>query len=387
MAFNRSFPLDLNKPPVAAELSWAQVHAFRLGRHHLLARAPRKDLSRVAGDIAGAQAQLMSAAELQIGVRANCSVQDVRAALWKQKSMVKTWVMRGTLHLIPAEDLPLYTAAMSTRWIRINKAWLKLIHLSEPEILKLVGEIGAALGSTPVTREEIIKAVGQGHSPRVLEALRSGWGGMLKPAARNGLLCFGPSRGQSVTFVRPEKWLGSWRAVDPDTALIEVARRYLRAYGPALKQDFARWWGNWPGVATAAWAGLESELVPVSVEGARTQMLTSDLESLGRTQTTGSVQLLPLFDPYLLGHVNRDHLYEAIHRARVSRTSGWISAVVLVDGRVAGTWSHIAAKQTLRVTVEPFKRLTAKTLTEVRRRAESLAETLSLEKVEVRVAG
>jgi hypothetical protein len=192
------------------------------------------------GDIAGAQAQLMSAAELQIGVRADCSVQDVRAALWKQKSMVKTWVMRGTLHLIPAEDLPLYTAAMSTRWIRINKAWLTLIHLSEPEILKLVGEIGAALGSTPVTREEIIKAVGKGHSPRVLESLRSGWGGMLKPAARNGLLCFGPSRGQSVTFVRPEKWLGSWRTVDPDAALIEVARRYLRAYGPALKQDFAR---------------------------------------------------------------------------------------------------------------------------------------------------
>jgi hypothetical protein len=85
--------------------------------------------------------------------------------------------------------------------------------------------------------------------------------------------------------------------------------------------------------------------------------------------------------------VNRDHLYEAIHRARVSRTSGWISAVVLVDGRVAGTWSHIAAKQTLRVTVEPFERLTAKTLTEVRRRAESLAETLSLEKAEVRLAG
>ena len=372
---------------MAAELSWAQVHAFRLGRHHLLSRAPKSHLTRVVGDIAGAQAQLMSAAELQIGVRADCSVQDVRAALWKHKSLVKTWVMRGTLHLIPAEDLPLYTAAMSTRWIRINKAWLKLIHLSEPEILKLVGEIGAALGSTPVTREEIITAVGKGHSPRVLEALRSGWGGMLKPAARNGLLCFGPSRGQSVTFVRPEKWLGSWSPVDPDAALVEVARRYLRAYGPALKHDFARWWGNWPGVGTAAWAGLEPELVPVSIEGTRTQMLARDLEALAKVKTGGSVQLLPLFDPYLLGHVNRDHLYAAIHRSRVSRTSGWISAVVLVDGRVAGTWSHTAAKQTLRITVQPFQRLAAMTLAEVRRRAESLAATLSLEKAEVEVAG
>lgn len=161
-----------------------QVNAFRLERHHLVARAAKKDLARVVGDIGGAQAQLMSAAELQIGVRADCAVDDVRAALWKHKSLVKTWLMRGTLHLIRADDLPLYTAAMSTRWIRINKAWLKLIQLSEPEILKLVTEIGAALDSTPVTREEIITAVGKGRSARVHEALRSGWGGMLKPAAR-----------------------------------------------------------------------------------------------------------------------------------------------------------------------------------------------------------
>ena len=67
------------------------------------------------GDINGVQAQLMSAAELQVGVRADCAVTDVRTALWKDKSLVKTWLMRGTLHLIPAADLPLYAAAMSTR--------------------------------------------------------------------------------------------------------------------------------------------------------------------------------------------------------------------------------------------------------------------------------
>ena len=328
----------------------------------------------------------MSAAELQIGVRADGSVQDVRAALWKHKSLVKTWLMRGTLHLIPAEDLPLYAAAMGTRWIRVNKSWLKLIHLSEPELMKLVAEIGDELDGTPRTREEIVKAVGKGHSGRVLEVLRSGWGGMLKPAARNGLLCFGPSRGQSVTFVRPERWLGSWRKVDPDAALIEVARRYMRAFAPAGKLDFARWWGNWPGVGTAAWAGLESELVPISIEGTRAQMLAGDLDIIAKTPATPSIQLLPLFDPYLLGHVNRDHLYAAIHRSRVSRTAGWISAVVLVDGRVAGTWSHVAVRQVLRISVEPFWDLKSKTLVEVCRRAESLAETLGLATAEVTIA-
>jgi hypothetical protein len=210
---------------------------------------------------------------------------------------------------------------------------------------------------------------------------------MLKPAARTGLLCFGPSRGQSVTFVRPEKWLGSWRKIDPEHALTEVARRYLRAYGPAQKQDFARWWGNWPGVGTAAWAGLESELVPVSIEGTRAQMLARDLDSVAKSPSGASIQLLPLFDPYLMGHMNRDHLYEAIYRARVSRTAGWISAVVLVDGRVAGTWTQTAAKQTLSIKIEPFKRLSTKTVSEVLRRAASLAETLGLAKAEIRVAG
>ena len=90
-----------------------------------------------------------------------------------------------------------------------------------------------------------------------------------------------------------------------------------------------------------------------------------------------------MFDPYLLGHMNRDHLYKAVHRPRVSRISGWISAVVLVDGRVAGTWTHVAAKQVMRITVEQFWELKPKTVTEVRRKAEVLADTLGLANAEV----
>jgi hypothetical protein len=216
--------------------------------------------------------------------------------------------------------------------------------------------------------------------------MKSGWGGILKPVARRGLLCFGPSRGQSVTFVRPEQWLGAWRKVDPDEALVEVARRYLRAYGPATSGDFARWWGNWPGAGKAAWAGLVADLAHVSVEGQPADVLAGDLEVISRRPPAGSVQMLPPFDPYLMGHLSRDHLFEAIHSAKVSRTAGWISAVVLVDGRVAATWSHVIAKGTLRIIVEPLERLTSKTGAEVRRRAESLVETLGLARAEVTIA-
>jgi hypothetical protein len=373
------------KPPVAVELSWPEVHALRLRRHHLTGRAPKKDLAQVVGEIGGVQAQLMSAAELQIGVRVDCTVEDVRKALWKEKSLVKTWLMRGTLHLVPSKDLPIYTAAMRMLRIRNINAWLKFTQLTEPELIELFGAIGDALDGRAMTREELIAAVGRGRSEGVRNVLKSGWGSMLKPVARNGLLCFGPSRGQSVTFVRPEQWLGSWHEFDSDRALVEVARRYVRAYGPATKDDFARWWGAWPGVGKAAWAGLVDELVPVSIEGRRADMLAGDLRQISKVAEGPSVQLLPAFDPYLMGYANRDHLFEATYRARVSRTSGWISAVVLIAGRVAATWSYTVVKQTLRIAVEPLGRLSPKARPEIRVRAEELAATLGLAKVEVAV--
>ena len=328
----------------------------------------------------------MSAAELQIGVRVQCTVKDVRTALWKDKSLVKTWLMRGTLHLVPSKDLPIYTAAMGRFRLRNLNAWLKFTQLTEPELTGLFTAIGEALDGRTMTREELITAVGRGRSERVQNVLKSGWGGMLKPVARNGLLCFGPSRGQSVTFARPQQWLGSWRDLDPIEALAEVARRYLRAYGPATKQDFARWWGAWTGVGRDAWAALADELVPVSIEGRHAEMLAGDLRRISRSPGSLTLQLLPAFDPYLMGHADRDHLFDAAHRARVSRVAGWISAVVLIDGRVAATWTHTVAKQTLRIAVEPFRPLPAKARPLIRARAEEIAATLGLARVDLSVA-
>ncbi len=372
------------KPSVAANLTWPQVHAFRVERHHLARRAPKRDLAEVAGDIGGAQAQIMSAAEMQLAVRVECSVEDVRTALWKDKTLVKTWLMRGTLHLIPAEDLPLYSAAMRTTWVKPRKSWLKFFHMTEAELNDFADAIGRVLSDQPMTREEVLAVAGEGQSKRVRQWLRSGWGGLLKPVARRGLLCFGPSRGPSVTFVRPQKWLGWWREVDADTALVEVARRYLRAYGPATKSDFARWWApSWAGAANAAWSGLATELVSVSVEGARADMLGRDLDALLKMKVKPSVQLLPTFDPFLMGHASRDHLFERVHAPRVSRTAGWISAVVLADGRVEGTWTHDRSNRTLRVTVEPFRALSSRVKSEIELRADSIAQALGLSKAEV----
>ena len=346
-------------------------------------RAPEKDLARVVGEIGGAQAQLMSAAELQIAARVKTTVADVRQALWKEKTLVKTWLMRGTLHLARADDLPLYTAAMGKRWIHVRPSWLKFMQVTEAELWKIVEEIGAAVNGSPMTRQELIAVVGKGKSARVRELLKSGWGGMLKPAARNGRLCFGPNRGQSVTFVSPQQWLPRWHEVDPEEAIVEVGRRYLRAFGPATKNDFARWWGAWPGVANAAWSGLAKELVPVSVEGVRGEILAEDLDAVESAQIGHSVQLLPLFDPYLMGYATRGHLYDAVYAPRVSRTAGWISAVVLVGGRVVATWTHTVRNGTLHISIEPFQKLAPNVMAEVSPCADAFARAMGIGKTAI----
>ena len=372
----------------ATELSWADVANWRLARHHLDARAPRARLADVVADIGAVQAQVMSAAELQIAVRCDCTVQDVREALWAKRDLVKTWLMRGTLHLARSTDLPTFTAAMGRRWIRINNAWLKFFNVTEAEVWALTDDIGKALDGTPKTREQVIDAVARNRPDRIREALRSGWGGMLKPAARNGRLCFGPSRGQTVTFVSPQSWLPDWRVVDPEQGLLEMARRYVHANGPANKGDFASWWGNWSGVGVAAWDALSDELVPVSVEGWRAHVLKGDLKRIATTRAPATrVQLLPNFDPFLMGHAKRDHLYKPAHASRVSRTAGWISPVVLVDGHVDGVWAYTLNRSKLKVTLHPFKSLPPRVIAGARERTEAIAKAMGASIDSVKIAG
>src|SRR6185436_3307252 len=212
------------------------------------------------------------------------------------------------------------------------------------------------------------------------------WGSLLKPAARRGLLAFGPSRGTNVTLVNPRHWLRGWKDVDTEYATAELARRYLRAYGPATKKDFVRWFGYLRRGRVDPWPALAEELVDVDVEGTRLQLLARDVRALTKPAPAPSVQLLPPFDPYLMGHSSRDHLFDKVHRWKVSRIAGWISAVVLVDGRVEGTWTHARSGETLVVNVAPFATLSASTRREMGARADDLASALGLSGAEVRLS-
>src|SRR3989475_8638896 len=219
-------------------LSRAQVNSWRLSNHHLAKRARKGQIENVVSDLCGVQAQVLSYAALAIWARVDgITMQDVEDALWKRRSVVKTWCMRGTLHLISATDLPVYVAARKTTSI-VKRDWLTP-EIDIEERKRIVGAIREALDGQILTREQLADEVVQllRVSASARKHMLSGWGNLLHPAAEQGYLCFGPSEGSKVTFVRPDQWIGRWSEPSGRDAWRILLRRFFETYGPANHHD------------------------------------------------------------------------------------------------------------------------------------------------------
>ena len=194
-------------------LRWDEVRARRLERSYLVEPAPLDRLEAVAGELCGIHAQVASSAELQLETRV--AGIDVRAELWERRSLVKSYGPRGTLHLLPRNEVSLWAAA--NEWE--TAPWYERLGFTKRKANAVLAAVGQALDGRQLTREELAAEVGRAD-PRVRELLGSGWGYLLGPAAARGLLCFGPPRGAKVTFVRADQWLGGWEECDPEEAIL-----------------------------------------------------------------------------------------------------------------------------------------------------------------------
>lgn len=277
--------------------------------------------------IGGVQAQVLSAAEWAIGARVEgVTAADVRAELWDRKRLVKAYTLRGTLHLVPADEAAVWAAASAP----------------PDEDSSLVGAVEAALQGRCLTRAELAEAVGD-------ERLLSQWGDHIAPAWRRGVLCFGPPRGAQVTFVHRRDWGVPWKRVARARAQEEAARRYLHAYGPATPQAFARWMHIEPSEAKAVFDRLDVE---PAAHGVVLRGDTDDPAPPGPAVT----RLVPQYDAYILGALPREHVVPPEAKARIStyKRGRWEGPaalpLVLVDGVVAGMWERKGRV----VTVEPF---------------------------------
>lgn len=361
------------------ELTWQQVMAWRLQRHHLDQRAPKSKLIEVVSDMCGLHAQLMSSAELSMWARIqNLAPDAVQHALWHDRNLVKTWAMRGTLHLLPADDFPIWQSALSTNANYRKGSWLKFHGVTLDEIEALIEGVKTTLTDKGITREQLADAIAERmKTPKLRELLRSGWGALLKPSAFQGNLCFGPNQGQNITFVRPERWLKNWRSVPVEEAQQETFRRYLGAYGPATLEDWIRWFASTPAQAKALVKQLGQEITIVDVEGTHSLMLTKDVEDVAKASVKEHVRLLPAFDPYVVGSSRTSEgLLASQFKDRVHRPQGWISAVLLVNGQLRGVWKHEQKGSRLTVTIEPFEELPAWARAGAEAEAEALAKFL-----------
>jgi hypothetical protein len=355
-----------SKSTTPASLTWGGVTSRRMARHALTEPATDLGPADVAGVLCGAHAQVLSAAELSIGRRiAGATRADIKHALWEDRTLVKTFGPRGTVHLLPAADLPMWTGALSALPSSVP-AHPEPVRFSAEQAEEVIAAIGDALADTELTVDELTEAIvdrtGRWAGERTMEAFQDRWPRwrqLTSTAAHRGVLCFGPDRGRMVTYTNPHRWLPGFRPDDGEAALGTLVTRYLYAYGPATPQHFARWLNIPTRRAVELFDQLAGELEQVQVDGAPGWTLAGDTAT--PPQPHRGIRLLPYFDAYVVAGQPREWLFPGPAAARALSPSGQAGnyPVLLVDGVVGGVWHQRRSGRRLAITVEPLGELTA----------------------------
>jgi hypothetical protein len=328
---------------VVLKVTWRQALAWRM-RQHLLDPVGSQPVEEVVRRLCGIQAQVASSADLAIRLRRQTSAPgEVNRAL-SDGHLIKTWAMRGALHLLTPEEGGAVLSLMASGRSWELPSWQRYFGMKTEHWDAMRAAVREALDGRPLTREELVAAISAKPGLDHLgDELRSGWGTLFKPLAWQGDLCYGPSQGTRVTFTRPEVASSRWAGVpDPDDAAPIVILAYLAAYGPATPANLRNWLarGRIGTRQLRTWFGLLGDrLAEVDVDGERAYVRAEDLDELAAAKPTAAVRLLGAFDQYVLGPGTDDgHVTSAARRAAVSKQSGWIAPVVVAGGTVSGTW-------------------------------------------------
>lgn len=363
-------------------LSTEQLRWFRLRRSGLV--EPFDSPEQAAGALAGVQAQILPAAGLSLWNRTTgLTHQLFDDLLHQRRSLVKLWGQRHTLHLYPSVEWPLLHGALTgqTTW------W-------ERQAVKNGGDV-EAYRATLARLAELLRQQGT-LSRSDLRAADfelddehfSSWGGVFASLVRDGHACHAGQNGNEGRFAHREYWLPhlAWNPPPADEANIELARRYLAAYGPATAQDLAYWRGTSVSNARRWLAALGDEVVEIESERQTLLALRADLTALHETPPPPEawpVRLLYRFDPLLLGLKDKSWIVDPAHYNRVWRPAGHIEGTALEHGRIIGTWRYDWKGSDLVVSAFPFGPWSAHVRAAVERWAGGVAAFFGVKLVDI----
>jgi len=310
-----------------------------------LSRQDTVGLAQVAASASGLQAQDVGASRLGIRAR-SIGVTDAQIveACDVDRSIVRTWLMRSTVHLVAAEDVRWMVALfgpMIERRFR-NVRWRGL-GIDERLIEAAIPHAYQVLAGRELTRHEIAAELAD-RGIRLAEDGQAATHLLLALSCR-GVTCRGGDRGRESTFTLLRDWVSStWAPADP---MAELARRYFRAFGPATAADFTAWSGLPSGAAISA---IRDELTEVRFDGRRGW-------TLGQIEPVTGLRLLPMFDNYLIGYRDRSAMLDPGLHSLVY-VGGIIKATVVCDGRVIGIWRLDRSGRATTIRITPFEPLT-----------------------------
>ena len=312
------------------------------------------DPAAVARAVCGIQAQDMRAAQLALRVRSNgLTAAAVDEAVAGVRSVVRTWLMRGTLHLVACEDVrwmlrllgPLIDARDETRRGQLG--------LDAALCKRGVAAMRKLLSGGPMTRPQLREQLRARGLP--IAATGQAMIHLVAHAAHLGVVCYGPPQGRQSTLVLFDDWVPQAGGPRGSAALAELATRYMVGYGPATVKDFAAWSSLPAAQARAGMAAIGAELDEVpSPWGA---LWTLGAKPAGETgsgeRSSPTVRLLPSWDTYTLGYQRRDSMLEPRHANRF-QAGGLFYPSVCVDGRLHGVWRIDNARHELVIEISPF---------------------------------
>lgn len=260
----------------------------------------------------------------------------VESALSKQRTIVKTWVNRGTLHALRSEDLGLVLSALGPKSAMWIDRVIRYLEMEPNAFAGLESKIVKALEQGPMSRKALHEEI-----PELQSLPFTGWGLDVKALALKGEVVFASGVGGGPVFALTEQWLGKrYQPIDQRDAQVELLRRYLRGHAPASVTDFRLWSGLSSVDTRSAFKALQSELTEIDVDGwgEPLNILTETLNSLPSKLPCPPLRYLPKFDALTLAYQHKARFMQEAHIGKVFRPAGQIEAITLKGGRFAGTW-------------------------------------------------